>query len=234
MDAFKTSVSAWVGDLELGDRWALWSGVVGDGDLHRHFAAQAVIASEPVRVMDGEGTVFTGRCILIDPLVAHRLEPGSSTRLLYLEPGGALGDVADDAASFVRNAHQPVILASKQRGFWEEWLSLGHMPQSDNDPRIIKAIEQLDAVLSEGSVALTTAANWTGLSPERFRHVFVDTTGLPFRRFVLWRRLRHAAAELSSGASITEAAHSAGFSDTAHFARTLKVMFGITATQALA
>jgi AraC-like DNA-binding protein len=53
---------------------------------------------------------------------------------------------------------------------------------------------------------------------------------MPFQRFVLWRRLIIAFDELGMRRSATEAAHMAGFSDSAHFARTIKAMFGIRAS----
>jgi AraC-like DNA-binding protein len=54
--------------------------------------------------------------------------------------------------------------------------------------------------------------------------------GVPFQRFVLWRRLAAAFERLVAGATITEAAHAAGFADAAHFARTIRAMFGIRAS----
>jgi AraC-like DNA-binding protein len=55
--------------------------------------------------------------------------------------------------------------------------------------------------------------------------------GLPFRRYLLWRRVQRAFVALKAGDDVTTAAHMAGFADAAHFARTLKAMFGVTATQ---
>jgi AraC-like DNA-binding protein len=65
------------------------------------------------------------------------------------------------------------------------------------------------------------------LSRSRFSEVFRDTMGLPFRQWVLWTRLSHAIRLIHDGADHTQAAYSAGFSDSAHLARTTKRMFGI-------
>ena len=50
--------------------------------------------------------------------------------------------------------------------------------------------------------------------------------GLP-AWFFLWCRLRAAAEIAMRGSSLTEAAHAAGFADSAHLSRTFRSMFGI-------
>lgn len=58
-------------------------------------------------------------------------------------------------------------------------------------------------------------------------HLFRDELGLPFRPYVLWLRLMRAAELASQGLSLTDAAHGAGFCDSAHFSRVCRRMFGI-------
>lgn len=86
------------------------------------------------------------------------------------------------------------------------------------------AAERLDA-----PVSLVDAAAHVGLSGGRARHLFVAETGLPFRTYLLWLRLMRAVQLFSSGASLTHAAHGAGFSDSSHLSRTFQRMFGIAA-----
>jgi AraC family transcriptional regulator len=78
-------------------------------------------------------------------------------------------------------------------------------------------------------VSLADAAAHVGLSTGRARHLFVEETGLPFRTYLLWRCLMRAAELFSAGSSLTDAAHSAGFSDSSHLSRTFRRMFGIAA-----
>jgi len=52
--------------------------------------------------------------------------------------------------------------------------------------------------------------------------------GTPLRPYVRWLRLQHAARELVSGRSVTQAAHVAGFADAAHLTRTFRRMLGAT------
>jgi AraC family transcriptional regulator len=76
---------------------------------------------------------------------------------------------------------------------------------------------------------MATVAKLIHLSPGRTRHLFVEQTGLPFRTYLLWLRLVRAVEVYAGGASLTEAAHGAGFADSAHLSRTFRRMFGIAA-----
>jgi len=67
------------------------------------------------------------------------------------------------------------------------------------------------------------------LSAERFRHLFLQETGIRFRPYVLWLRLELAVAAYAAGHNLTEASHAGGFADSAHFSRTFRRMFGVPA-----
>lgn len=97
------------------------------------------------------------------------------------------------------------------------------------DARVRRIIDHVTAHL-DGPINLSSAARVAGLSPSRARHLFVEQTGLPFRTYLLWVRITKAVGLFSGGSSLTEAAHEAGFSDSAHFSRTFRRMFGLPAT----
>lgn len=78
-------------------------------------------------------------------------------------------------------------------------------------------------------ISLADAARLVGLSSGRARHLFVEQTGLPFRTWLLWLRLQKAIEGYAQGKALTDSALEAGFSDAAHFSRTFRSMFGITA-----
>ena len=77
-------------------------------------------------------------------------------------------------------------------------------------------------------LSLKALAGIAGLSPSRFMHVFTESVGVPVRPYILWLRLQRAACDLTEGASVTSAAHHAGFSDGAHLTRTFRRMLGVT------
>jgi AraC-like DNA-binding protein len=97
------------------------------------------------------------------------------------------------------------------------------------DPRIEKATAIIAERLAE-PLTLESVADAVGLSPGRFRHLFVEETGIPFRGYVLWRRMNRALQLGFAGHSWTDAAHATNFADSAHLSRTMRRMFGIPPT----
>jgi AraC family transcriptional regulator len=91
---------------------------------------------------------------------------------------------------------------------------------------VLAAIDYLRQRVAE-SVSLAEVAATAKLSPERFRHLFVQETGMPLRTYVLWRRLLHVWTLQMQGESLSGAAHAAGFADSAHLSRTARTMFGL-------
>jgi AraC-like DNA-binding protein len=104
----------------------------------------------------------------------------------------------------------------------------GHAESPPADPRMAAILAYIDERIY-GAVSLPDAARAACLSPSRARHIFAAQTGLPFKTFVLWRRIEKAVALYAAGASLTEAAHEAGFADSAHFSRTFRRHFGLPA-----
>lgn len=102
--------------------------------------------------------------------------------------------------------------------------------KADGDARIAAAIDWVEHHLGE-SFDSAAVARRVGLSGERFRHLFAQHTQMPFRQWVLWRRLRHVLVRvLGDGFTLTDAALDAGFADQAHFCRVFARRFGIAAT----
>src|SRR3546814_13792294 len=70
------------------------------------------------------------------------------------------------------------------------------------------AAKTIDRLIEAGPVRLADAARKSDLSLGRFRHLFTAEIGMPFQRYVLWRRLliafdaiggQHSATEAESG-----------------------------------
>jgi len=95
--------------------------------------------------------------------------------------------------------------------------------------RVLNHLREPRAVPDD--LSLKTLAGIARLSPSRFMHAFTESVGVPLRPYILWLRLQAAACDLMDGASVTNAAHRAGFSDGAHLTRTFRRMFGTTPTE---
>jgi AraC-like DNA-binding protein len=92
--------------------------------------------------------------------------------------------------------------------------------------RVLRHLQNPVAPLDD--LSLKTLATIAGLSPSRFMHAFTQSVGIPVRPYILWLRLQRAACDLKDGISVTNAAHRAGFADSAHLSRTFRRMLGAT------
>jgi AraC family transcriptional regulator len=94
------------------------------------------------------------------------------------------------------------------------------------DARVARATKILRS-LPERHLPLSQLAAEVHLSAVRLAHIFPAEIGLPVRRYLLWLRLIDAIEKVALGADLTNAAHDAGFSDSAHLTRTFRRMFGM-------
>ncbi len=108
-------------------------------------------------------------------------------------------------------------------------LCAGPPPLKTLDPRIAKALAVIRG-RDPRRLPLEAVAKEVFLSPSRLAHVFKEELGLPFRRYILWRKLNRAIVEFARGSNLSLAAHAAGFADSAHLTRTWYQMFGISPT----
>ena len=130
-----------------------------------------------------------------------------------------------------------VLVLNIQRTGWfiekQDARSLRQCPRQPlGDSRLERALAELDELIS-GTVAARQLAQAAHLSLSQLERLFGEHLGLPIRRLVLWRRLRLALAQVLAGSSLTVAAHNAGFADSAHFSRTMKKLFGVSAGRSL-
>ena len=95
--------------------------------------------------------------------------------------------------------------------------------------RITKVLRKIHAA-DDLRVSLASAAKSASLSSSRFAHLFKQQVGLPFRRYLLWRKVTRAMLVIGREDSATTAAHAADFADAAHLTRTFCQMFGIPPT----
>lgn len=105
-------------------------------------------------------------------------------------------------------------------------LSPGPLPMRRLDPRITTVLTRVQAS-DDLRVSLSAAAEMAFLSPSRFAHLFKQQMGLPFSRYMLWRKLTRAMLAIGSERTIADAAHAADFADAAHLTRTFYQMVGM-------
>lgn len=216
--------------------------------MHAHYAIQLALGSEPgirFRTSENEEWKSYGG-VLIPSRQPHSMDvTGMPANLvIFIEPETREGRVLSE-----RYLEEPIVsmppeaLAEGERIFdaWSggdrddivraAWCLIQALtgnvePRVASDERVLRAIAYINANLDK-KLTLDDVAGAAFLSPSRFRHLFVEETGMALRPYLLWRRFLLVWELAMKGASMSAAAHAAGFADAAHLTRTSKRMFGI-------
>lgn len=227
---------------------SLWIGRVGEATgSHAHHAVQVTLALSAggVRFRTPESDWTRFDAALIPAHQPHTFDaPGETAAHVFAEPESREGrvlqarhrgrgierlqgleDFASAMGSLFKQHAPDAGLAEAARALIRA-LAGGGEPEQPLDPRVGRAIETVRARLDE-AVRLSDVARAAHLSPERFRHLFVEQTGMRFRPYVLWLRLERALEAYAAGGSLTDAAQAGGFADSAHLSRTFRRMFGV-------
>ena len=241
MPSAKVVMTTWAGAATIGPGWALFAGHAGDNRPHRHPALQLALGQNgPVRA-DIEGKTIAGPGLLIAPQVLHSLHPGE-VMLLYIERGsiagrrltaacrdGVLRLTTEEAALLQANWRAPAGNPARVEAIVDALAPASRYVAAESAS--LARVRTVIAVLHERPAeawSLATLASAAALSPSRFAHAFRSEVGMAVRPYLRWLRLAHALEVASRGGSLTDAAHHAGFADSAHFTRTMRRHFGVT------
>lgn len=92
---------------------------------------------------------------------------------------------------------------------------------------------ELDAWLASPADNLDVLAAKVGVSRDRMSRLFQDAVGLPMRSYLLWRKTHRVTELFGQGLTLTELAHEAGFTDSAHMCHVFQDVFGAPPKQFL-
>lgn len=217
---------------------------------HSHHAVQVTLALRGSFTLETRGAQVSGAVAAVAPDTEHTFEAGEGVVAhLFVDPDGrdgrALRSALFTSASLVPIAVDLAELRARLLADFDASLAAGPPLLALGRDLLARLIPERDrgelpeararkmsawaAARLDKPVSLADAAAHVGLSNGRARHLFVESTGLPFRTYLLWLRLTKAVELFSAGVSLTDAAHRAGFSDSAHLSRTFRRMFGIAA-----
>ncbi|MDP2319845.1 MAG: AraC family transcriptional regulator [Acidobacteriota bacterium] len=234
--------------------WYLWDGgflLVGRGEgvvpPHSHHAIQVgIVIDGEVELQDESGNWRRGRGFIVRADAVHSYKPnGSLGAMIFVDPesaeGAWLGSSLRDEITPVPEARREACVRELKRHLDQPFESMGipelikHCVQalSPGVPPSRRLDERVTRVLAsirgsnELRISIDDAAAMACLSPSRFAHLFKQQVGLPFRRYMLWRKLTRAMLVIGRGQTISTAAHEADFSDAAHLTRTFYQMVGL-------
>ncbi len=234
--------------------WHLWEGgfllmgrATGVVPAHAHHAIQIVIALEEKVAICGEDNLWQrGSGIIVQPDVVHSFDCcGAMGAMLFVDPESSEGlwlrQAIEQDIAIVPESRLTSCIA-ELRAYIEQpfarsemgdrirrcvhALSPGSPPSRRPDPRISTVLAMIRA-RDDLRMSLEEAAELAFLSPGRFAHLFKEQLGLPYSRYMLWRKLTRAMVAIASERTISAAAHAADFADSAHMTRTFYQMVGM-------
>ena len=238
----------WAGRVVLGDGLVAYDGPGSVADRHVHHSVQLVWSfGRPVTVELSRRSLRR-TAMLVPAGEPHRVTASDDALLLVLvEPAGRQGRLLQRAANDLNGTDLAGALPTPGRSFDSDAASFatacedlvaslvgGERRSVTAELRleVRAAIAHINARL-DGVPRLTEAAAVAGISASRLTHLFSEQVGTPFRRYVLWARLRRVAEDVQAGWDLTGAAAAAGFSDSAHLSRVFRSTFGLAPSQVL-
>jgi len=224
----------------------LYIGASFDFSMHKHHAVQICVGiNSSFDISFGDNDCHNVRAALIAPDVPHQLSTiNNEIAFVYLEPESSdyramldfnrdkrpyvVWDSIDEeiASAFQLDSGVDEIKAASLLTKTLELVGIEPAYSFNTDERITRVLKRLDE--SKGAQCTSEELESIAcLSSSRLQHLFREQVGIPIRRYSLWMRIRYVLEQLISGAKVIDAAVDAGFSDTAHFSRTFKDMFGL-------
>jgi AraC-like DNA-binding protein len=234
--------------------WYLWEGgflllasAEGVVPPHAHHAIQIAIAlNGSVAICGLDGDWQEGQGIIVQPDILHSFNcNGATGAMMFVDPESNEGRWLQAALAeeiIVVPEARLASCISELRTFLErpldaleigalirhcvQALSPGAPPTRKLDPRVTAVLNTIRRS-DDLRISLESAAKMAFLSPSRFAHLFKNQLGLPFSRYILWRKLTRAMVMIGSEGTIATAAHASDFADAAHLTRTFYQMFGM-------
>lgn len=188
--------------------------------------AFAIVPSRQPHAMDGAKNHY-GAMIFVEPETREGrvlTERYHGRGIAEMDPPPADEVLAALFAAAVERRDRPAIVEQARR--LVQSLTQHAQPAPTSDERIERAVRYVNDNLSS-PITLEEVARVACLSPGRFRHLFVEQTGMGLRQYILWRRFVSVWEHRMNGASLSTAAHAAGFADSAHLTRTCRRMMGV-------
>ncbi|MFT3924309.1 MAG: AraC family transcriptional regulator [Myxococcales bacterium] len=216
--------------------------------LHTHFTASATLAlSGSLRFRHRADAAWQEACaVIVPPNTPLALSGNGLVLSLQIDPESAeyarlaarLWPTEQPRVTLLEKPHvgavREGVLAALARlspgmGVWQVALEILGAPgpaERRLDARVLRVLDALKRSAPQAPVA-AELAELARLSESRLGHLFVEQMGVPLGRYMAWLRVRQVVYSVAFGNDLTDAAHDAGFADSAHLTRVFRGMFGL-------
>lgn len=204
-------------------------------EFHAHPTLEIIIAK------NGSFTLSTQKINLkniqfglIKPNIWHRLHAENcECEIIMVEPGFGVLQQILTTLDTPKNENDIIEIdlqfqSTINRETIDHWAKSPPL-MNNYDKRVLQCIHFIKQNEDAKSLTLSNLASIIHLSPDRLSHLFKAQVGLPLQKYIIWSRLKTAVTFiLNEQLNLTQAAHKAGFYDSAHFSRHFKEMLGIS------
>lgn len=199
-------------------------GIRGTRDAEWRMTNGIVVQADVEHTYNANGAA--GAMLFVDPESLEGVWLRSSLRAeITVVPSSRLLPVAGELRRFVEQPLESLEIGALIKQCVHA-LCTGAPPSRRLDERVTRVLSAIrDA--DDLRMSIEDAGSMAFLSPSRFAHLFKEQVGLPFRRYMLWRKLARAVVMIGREGNIGTAAHAADFADAAHLTRTFYEMFGM-------
>ncbi|MEE4025094.1 AraC family transcriptional regulator [Gordonia sp. PKS22-38] len=233
----------WRGQYRLGIRRVVLAGSFGAAKLHRHPIVQVTVAYSGDLLATNGFDERRCRAVVIPGGATHTISPvGDDVRVLSLHmpawtaeakavgglvpPGGGPSDWVA-AAAVLEDLHldEAMDIDVAADKVMDVLLATTHSEVENS--KVAAAVELIGSRVP-GKLRMHDLTRVAAASQSSLSRLFTRETGMSFAATVRWVRMLYAAQVAESGGTITDAAHAAGFTDSAHAHRVCLEMTGVT------
>ena len=214
-------------------------------ESHRHLAEHIIISKDKNMMVETQEKTFFCSGVYIPSGIIHKVETNGASVLVFLydsttgvaKCGSDTEPIADSICDKIIAEYSAFLKNDMCYAVFEEnvirLLGLPIPRSCAIDVRIGAAVKYIEENLSE-KLTCGVVADRTGLSESRFSHLFREQVGMPFSAYVIYQRIMYVYFQIiRSGKNITEAAITAGFYSSGHFADVNRRVFGLSASRVL-